>query len=62
MRDRFDTVVQLQQRFMVSPYDEWFPEKEVPEVLTELGSIGILTLNRRRKNGKMEIFGTIESR
>ena len=36
MRDRFDAVVQLQQRFMVGPYDEWFPEKEVPEVLTEM--------------------------
>ena len=31
---------------MISPYDEWFPEEEVPEVLTELGSIGILTLSK----------------
>ena len=45
MRDRFDAVVQLQQRFMIGPYDKRFPEEEVPEVLTELGNIGILTLN-----------------
>ena len=46
MRDRFDAVVQLQQRFMIGPYDKRFPEEEVPEVLTELESIGILTLNK----------------